>query len=267
MRAVTLVALIAQASGCSFLEPLSQDQIAGIEDAMAVAMASVAEREAAWKTGMAGAGTTAVPRADLGGCPIHVPGGRTKLAGTRGAPEGIDQMMTQMMAADALLGPSNKKVVRGGLAEVRPPRASMMEDQVRRLRDELRPEMLRANRDPERLVGEAAALADPAWWTWDLVVVVQDSASPGAIDVGTETFQAGAAWGRSFVYDYSDHRIVCAGEFFATNSGVVTFTSQPGMEFGKALGAAAFDLDANVLQAGIDALVKAGPPKDVIDAP
>jgi hypothetical protein len=109
--------------------------------------------------------------------------------------------------------------------------------------------------DLEALRQEAEALAAPGFWTWDLVVVLEDTAAPAAVDPTQNTFRGGAARGRAYAYDYAQQRIVCAGDFVARNASKVEYTSQGlGLDHGAAAFAVRNDLEAQALRAARQAL-------------
>lgn len=245
---------LATLSACSLVEPpLSVEERAGIEADLAAAEASIAPHEAVWKAAIAEATGASLPD-DPKACPF-VTSNHRQLADALGAPDEVADQLRQMRAAQAVFGKSHKAIVRGDLGSARAPRAELMEEEIRKLRDRMRPDRLRYASHPERLVEEARTLADPGWWRWDLTVWIQARKDASNINVDDQRFTAGAVVGRSYLVDYSAERVACVGTFVATHSGTVEFTSQPGLEAGQAYGAAAFDLDANAIQAAETSLV------------
>ncbi len=257
-----VTALLLCSAGCgAFKPPISESERAEIDAQLESASTQADQMNAAWKTSLdAAAGGAVVPRSDLGPCPLEVGQNRQSLSDLQGAPEGIDQMVVQMQASQAMFGDSEKMVV----SEAPPaegPRARMMAreiEDIRQLLDDA--DMLRySGKTGEDLVAEASEMADPGWWTWDLVVIIDKTTSPSQVDEAGGTFVAGQARGRTFVYDYTAGKVVCAGEFLATNAETVEYTRHF-IDPPAAHGAVHTDLHAQALEQGIRSVAAAGPP-------
>lgn len=74
----------------------------------------------------------------------------------------------------------------------------------------------------------ALRIASPnAWPRYDVVLVTTKLKPPSAL--GPTSFSPGAVSGRAYVYDFSKHRVVCAGDVEATNSDRVEYTFTPSL--------------------------------------
>jgi hypothetical protein len=102
----------------------------------------------------------------------------------------------------------------------------------------------------EELVQQAEALASPEMWTRDLTVMVVARTENGKLEGGQEAFTGDFAVGRSYVFDYREKRIVCAGAFAATNSEKIEIVHFPGSGPGTGESEIRRDLMANALAEG-----------------
>lgn len=212
-----------------------------LETKLAAVESAAAERASGFETALAQRGSVRPGSRD---CPLS-PRASRPVPGSKAAV--LDDQLAHMVTA-AGQGHGNAVVARAG-ARVSPPHLEISKKRIDGIRTRLA-----ANEDPEKLRQEVDELTGESFWTWDLVVVIEDESTPGVIDSTKKTFEAGATRGRSYAYDYRKKKIVCAGEFEATNAARLTFAAKPGETAVAAGGAIENDLDARTSKAGRDAL-------------
>jgi hypothetical protein len=152
------------------------------------------------RAGLAAALSTLGPRPDLGSCPIdvRVPTISSNYAVT-------NRMDSELANAHIIVLPTDSAATRAS------PVFISLSVTLSHLAGEesARPEALR----------EAREIADPAWWTYDMVIAVDEEVEPAYDD--DAGYRSGMIRGRAFVWSYVEHAVVCAADVNAENSAQV----------------------------------------------
>jgi hypothetical protein len=232
--------------------PASRKAVAELDAEAAKARALAAEMDARWrKTILA---SEKQPIETAGACPLVTPGPKAALEGIPSEQKAkLEQQLVAMQHSMSSLGRTDRIVVRfSELASAASPRRQMIDHAGWDSEHEHTEWTKSTLRDA---LAKAREMSQPAWWTWDIVVVVDDEARPDGVDVKAGTFQTGAIGGRSYLYDYQADRVVCAGRFQAQNAARVDYRYDlGGSQSLEARRAVRTDLDAQALEAGVQAL-------------
>jgi hypothetical protein len=195
------------------------------------------ERRAALKAAFTGA---IVPRSDLGPCPVklmianpldHKPGETPKFD--------LDRMERQVH--DSMRASIGRFPTQDEAASLPgPPWGETM--------NQLRPDVPTAE-----LQKRIAEIEKPGYWDWDLVVV--KTAEQRAVKVGDDKFTGGNFVGRAWLWSFSEHKLVCAGDIAIQLEKIKSRGDDVAL-------AGSVGLGFRVLKEARDKMVVAGPPAD-----